>query len=484
MKESADFKIKKDQIKLLEKFHENLIKNNGVKETEDSDIFNEIDIERKSQQTDILSEGDDVKPNIKVEDMEKYENKFSNCNYYYDNETYIISDDDDEDDNDDNLNHEGETKPLIETNYLRHNDMIEISDDEDNQDHIDTLPNSPISTNEDTTINEVNNRMENEPSDQINHPDVLDSESPNTNEGNNVYQPNTNVMHLTTSIPTPDVSPCGSVTTQHLNIPQYNQQTEGYYSNSHSNRLHQLPKKRVANFRAFKCNICGSRTINKTNMENHLQRVHNISPQEFTSNEFPHKRYHLVQRPYHNNQQNSETMYLQNKPFKCKICNARTKTELNMKMHQFLHHSPDSHLYTTECGICKKKVLKTKFQKHILYHSGHKCDYCGVVYKQKYYLNIHIRKEHSERNLCSVPVYQQQMNTNFNIPSEIIITKYQVHNKIYPQNNQQYDKQSTIVTSTLNSTDVNLTTAEEQQLRYQECEQIWKLFESSNNMRP
>ncbi|XP_046809571.1 MATH and LRR domain-containing protein PFE0570w-like isoform X2 [Lucilia cuprina] len=487
MEESADFKIKNTQIKLLEEFHENLIKNNVLKETEDSDIFHEINIEGKSQETHGSSEGDDVKPNIKVENMEKYEKKFSNCNYYYDNETYIISDDDDDDDeydndeevifteNNDILNHKDEPKPLVERNYLKHNDMIEISDDEDNQDHIDTLPISPISTNEDTSINEVINTMEIETSDsnQKNHPIEFDNVSSTNNEGNISYQPNTNIMHLTTGIPTPDVSPCESMSTQHLNIPQDNQQTEGYYSNSESNRLHHLPKKRVANFRAFKCNICGSRTINKTNMEKHLQRVHNVSPQEFKSNEFSHQRYHLVQQPYHNNQQNSETMHLLKKPFKCKICNARTRTEINMKTHQILHHSPDSHIFTIVCGICKKKVLRTKFQRHLLYHtlSGHKCDYCGIVYKQKYYLNIHIRKYHSESNLCSVPEYYQQINTNFNIPPEI-----------YLQNNQQHNNQSTIVTSTFNSTDVNLSSAEEQQLRYQKCEQIWKLFESSNNM--
>lgn len=108
----------------MEIFHENLIKNNGITEIKSE---NETNLEQNIPMQNSISKGS-IKIEIKQEDDDKNRiNKFSNCNYYYDNETYVISDDDDEDDEED-------LKEIIIkkeiTNFLQNNDTIEISDDE------------------------------------------------------------------------------------------------------------------------------------------------------------------------------------------------------------------------------------------------------------------------------------------------------------------------------------------------------------------
>lgn len=137
------------QLKTLEIFHENLIK--------DNELFNnnaEIKLEYattpnqyKPTQSTINKEF--IKIEIKEEDDQKFKNKLLNCNYYYDNEPYTISDDDDEDDEE----YEGanfvHTKIKIEreiTNYLKNNVTIEISDDENDtykHDDVNTIPTTP-----------------------------------------------------------------------------------------------------------------------------------------------------------------------------------------------------------------------------------------------------------------------------------------------------------------------------------------------------
>lgn len=136
----------------MEIFHENLVRNNGLNDSnKEIELEDETNINQNGL-TQIKTDNENVKIEIKQEDNKNFVNKFLNCNYYYDNETYTISDDDDDYDESDEEDEEeisAQSEIINESkiiNYLKHNDTIEISDDEmdtDDQDKVHTRPNTP-----------------------------------------------------------------------------------------------------------------------------------------------------------------------------------------------------------------------------------------------------------------------------------------------------------------------------------------------------
>lgn len=242
-------------------------------------------------------------------------------------------------------------------------------------------------------------------------------------------QENVCAINPVSCIPTPDISPCESLSNQHCNSTvnfQYINQITGYDNDTQPNKFQQLPKERVRNFRPFQCKVCHRRTINEKNMQTHIERFHGSVAPEAGSNQFNYKQFHRLQPLQDHNQpdlpQSCVSLKARKKLVECKNCKTRTATIPAMERHQRIYHSPDSHLLTKQCQICQKRVCKGSLQQHMQVHNTteFRCIYCGVAYKNKYYLNSHINKYHADKHLSAVPNYPQHFPTNLNMSNNNI----------------------------------------------------------------
>lgn len=129
----------------------------------------------------------------------------------------------------------------------------------------------------------------------------------------------------------------------------------------------------------------------------HQQKFHNGITLEAQYHKIDQS-YQDIQRGLMNNENNLH-LWLSTcrKPFRCKLCKRRTKTQKAMERHQQLYHNQNSQLIVKQCEICHKRMFSDRMEQHMLLHTSKefKCNYCGVVYKHKSYLNLHVSKYHS-----------------------------------------------------------------------------------------
>lgn len=222
--------------------------------------------------------------------------------------------------------------------------------------------------------------------------------------------PNIKKSDSINGIPTPVSSPCEYTLNQrsksNSNRHQYNHYNDQYDEDSQPNstqyKFSSLKgSKPPRPFRSFQCKICGKRTATEHTMQIHQRRFHSsVLEKDSISNQYTFEYFHQVPQPDQYIRQRTSDRgvkgQLLTRPFQCKICNKRTGTQQAMKLHQQRFHSPASHLITTQCEICHKRIFTPKIQQHMIVHRAaqYKCDYCGLIYKHKQSLTIHIRKFH------------------------------------------------------------------------------------------
>nr|CAH7735843.1 unnamed protein product [Callosobruchus chinensis] len=179
----------------------------------------------------------------------------------------------------------------------------------------------------------------------------------------------------------------------------------------------------------FGCSLCSYRGYQKTHVERHLSRRHdiqtrfeikqNIFMQRFCSLETPHwlimimsfsgfqfrfpcpkcnKSYTLTK----NLQRHLSVECGKQKQFRCAFCNNSYYYKRDLKMHAIrIHNIVDMSHMCSRCG----KIYKYEYS--LFRHLGFeysvkpmfKCDFCGHTSKRKHDLNDHIKKRHPEQFL-------------------------------------------------------------------------------------
>lgn len=179
-----------------------------------------------------------------------------------------------------------------------------------------------------------------------------------------------------------------------LNSTQLNYNLMLYNKDSQPKQNRQHSRRTSKSFLAFQCELCGTRTTNENNMKVHFERKHIAASRDY------HQHFRQLHHLFQSSQQNSLLKKTTKKPFKCKSCKRTTLTLKSMERHQQLYHGPNANFLAKQCNICHKRILKEKFEPHIKAHfsSGFNCNYCGVVYKNKRYIEKHIKKYHGGKN--------------------------------------------------------------------------------------
>ena len=92
----------------------------------------------------------------------------------------------------------------------------------------------------------------------------------------------------------------------------------------------------------------------------------------------------------------------------CKFCPFEAKSASGLKVHMKRKHTfQDIGTYPTNCDICEKTIEnKLKMKRHMENHSyinaEYKCLECDFISDDYSEMEVHIRKEHSEKFECSL----------------------------------------------------------------------------------
>ena len=90
----------------------------------------------------------------------------------------------------------------------------------------------------------------------------------------------------------------------------------------------------------------------------------------------------------------------------CKFCPFEAKSASGLKVHMKRKHTfKDIDIYPTNCDICEKTIennlkMKRHMENHSYINAEYKCLECDFICDEYTEMEVHIRKEHSERFEC------------------------------------------------------------------------------------
>jgi uncharacterized Zn-finger protein len=139
------------------------------------------------------------------------------------------------------------------------------------------------------------------------------------------------------------------------------------------------------------CHICSKEYKNKSGMEYHLKTAH-VETRDYKC-QVPDcgKRFRLPSALHYHRR-----LVHGPKPFSCHMCPFKTAKKTNLNSHiNFVHENPELRLHTCECGKSFKQLKHLRHHKESVHNNGqYSCMFCSAVLKMKSTLLKHHKKLH------------------------------------------------------------------------------------------
>lgn len=188
-------------------------------------------------------------------------------------------------------------------------------------------------------------------------------------------------------------------------------------------RLHDQVHKQVNELELFKCDLCSKSYVSHTNLRRHKLSHKTISPHlcKFCGKRFTtayvlreHEKYHIEGTT---------------KIIKCKICDEKFKSRLQMIKHLEVTHNDFTLSKTVACEYCgrsfiNERTLKWHLKKHLSENNefdrsknvGHICCYCGKSFRYIGPYTIHLRTHTGEKPYVC-PICSMSFNSTSSLNS-------------------------------------------------------------------